>query len=311
MFSCVCHNAPTLRSADSRLLARRSFLAGLAGLSLAACQKSSSPVAPADGQWRDLSFPAPDEQRALVLVPPSPRPLPVLVALHGRGESGRGLEVGAKAWRDDYHLSKLDERLRTGSLTRADLGEMVLEDRLGRLNDSLEKNPYEGLVVACPYTPDLKDRSSKGAAPFAQFIRDGLLPRVQTESKSITSRDATGIDGVSMGGRLALLVGFMHADIFGAVGALQPAIKVEEAEMFAMMAKRATHDKKVAIRLVSSEGDPFLAAVRALSKALEDVGVQHDLVVTPGPHDYAWNRGPGGAEMLLWHERVLRGLPGP
>jgi enterochelin esterase-like enzyme len=134
---------------------------------------------------------------------------------------------------------------------------------------------------------------------------------VQTESKSVTTREARGIDGVSMGGRLALLVGFMHADIFGAVGALQPAIKVEEAEMFALMAKRATYGKKLAIRLVSSEGDPFLAAVRALSKALEAVSVQHDLVVTPGPHDYVWNRGPGGAEMLLWHERVLRGLPGP
>ena len=77
------------------------------------------------------------------------------------------------------------------------------------------------------------------------------------------------------------------------------------------MAKRATYNKKLAIRLVSSDGDPFLAAVRALTKALEAVNVPHDLVVTPGPHDYAWNRGPGGAEMLLWQERVLRGLPGP
>ena len=310
-FSLVCHNGRTLRSTDSRLLTRRPFLAGLAGLSLTACQKSSSPMAPPNDHWRDLSFPAPDEQRALVLVPPSPRPLPVLVALHGRGESGRGLEVGAKAWRNDYNLDQLDEKLRTGSLTSGDLGDMVLDARLGRLNDSLKKNPYEGLVVACPYTPDLKDRSAKGAASFAQFVRDSLLPRAQTESKSLTTREATGIDGVSMGGRLALLVGFMHADIFGAVGALQPAIKVDEAEMFALMAKRATHDKKIDIRLVSSEGDPFLAAVRALSKALEDVNVKHDLVVTPGPHDYAWNRGPGGVEMLLWHERVLRGLPGP
>jgi len=300
-----------LHPSKSFLLRRRSFFTGIIGVSLASCQKSSSPVAPADARWRDLSFPAPDEQRALTLVPPSPRPLPVLVALHGRGESGRGLEVGAKAWRDDYGLDKLDARLRAGSLTRADLGEMVLEERLGRLNGSLRKNPYEGLVVACPYTPDLKDRSAKGAASFAQFVRESLLPRVQAESKCLTTREATGIDGVSMGGRLALLVGFLHADIFGAVGALQPAIKVEEAEMLAMMAKRATSGKKIAIRLVSSEGDPFLTAVRALSKALDDVAVAHDLVVTPGPHDYAWNRGPGGAEMLLWHERVLRGLPGP
>ncbi len=304
------HDVSTLHS-TRQIIPRRAFLAGVAGCSLAACQKSSSPVAPEAGRWRDLSFPPPEEQRSLVLVPPSSAPLPLLVALHGRGESGRGLEVGAKAWRDDYGLDKLDACLRAGALTRADLGDMVLDDRLGKLNDSLKKNSYTGLVVACPYTPDLKDRSAKGSAPFAQFVRESLLPRVQSESKHPVTRESTGIDGVSMGGRLALLVGFLHADIFGAVGALQPAIKVEEAEMFALMAKRATHDKKLSIRLVSSEKDPFLAAVQALSKAFDAENVKHDLVVTPGPHDYAWNRGPGGAEMLLWHERVLRGLPGP
>lgn len=244
-------------------------------------------------------------------MPPSPQPLPVLVALHGRGESGRGLEVGAKAWRDDYSLDKLDLRLREGPLTRADLGDMVFDERLGKINASLKSYPYEGLVVACPHTPDLKDRSKQGAAPFAKFVRESLLPRVHTESKSLDTRRSTGIDGVSMGGRLALLVGFTYPDVFGSIGALQPAIKVEEAEMFAEMAAGATLDKKTALRLVSSEGDPFLAAVRALSKALESVNVQHELIVTPGPHDYAWNRGPGGVEMLLWHERVLRGRPAP
>lgn len=306
----LCQHAPTLHSTKTTL-PRRSFIAGLVGCSLAACKKSSSPVAAADGPWRDLSFPPPDEQRALVLVPPSPAPLPLLVALHGRGESGRGLEVGAKAWRDDYGLDKLDAQLRAGALTRSDLADMVVDDRLGKLNDSLKKSPYTGLVVACPYTPDLTDRSAKGAAPFARFVRESLLPRVQTESKCLTARESTGIDGVSMGGRLALLVGLMHADIFGAVGALQPAIKVEEAEMFALMAKRATFNQKLSIRLVSSEKDPFLAAVQALSQAFQVEKIPHELIITPGPHDYAWNRGPGGAEMLLWHERVLRGLPGP
>jgi len=311
IFRFIWQTARTLHPTESFLLSRRELLAGLAGLALSSCQKSTSPAAPADGRWRELSFPPPEEQRALLLAPPSSRPLPVLIALHGRGESGRGLDVGARAWRDDYGLDKLDEDLRTGSLTTANFGEMVRPERLSRIHQSLKKDAYEGLVVACPYTPDLKDRSANGSAPFARFIRESLLPRVQSESKCQSTRDATGIDGVSMGGRLALLVGFLHADVFGAVGALQPAIKVEEAPMFASMAKRATHTKKLAIRLVSSDEDPFLAAVRALSKAMEDLSVPHDLVVTPGPHDYAWNRGPGGVEMLLWHERVLRGLPGP
>ena len=43
--------------------------------------------------------------------------------------------------------------------------------------------------------------------------------------------------------------------------------------------------------------------------ALNAEHVAHEFVVVAGPHDYAFNRGPGGIEMLLWHDRVLRGEP--
>ncbi|MDI1448955.1 alpha/beta hydrolase-fold protein [Polyangium sp. 6x1] len=289
---------------------RRRALLGLAAFSLGACRKQTPPP-PADGlRWKDLAF-TPEEQRALVLAPPSTRPLPVLVALHGRGESGRGLEVGAFAWRDDYGLDRIDRRLSAPPLTGADLEGFFRPERLAQMNDSLTKQPYEGLVVACPYTPVVADRSEKGAVPFGRFVTDVLLPRVRAEAKASSDRAATGIDGVSMGGRLALFVGFAFPEIFGAVGALQPALKPEEAPHFAKLARAAMDRQPFALRLVSSDADPFLPAVRALSAALTEVKVPHQLVVTPGPHDYAWNRGPGGAEMLLWHERVLRGLPAP
>jgi iron(III)-salmochelin esterase len=292
---------------------RRRLLLGLAALSVAACRKREPPPPLVDdGRWKDLSFEPPHEQRALVLAPPAQKkPLPVLVALHGRGESGRGLEIGAHAWRDDYGLDVLDRKLRAGALASTDLADMARSDRLARLNASLAKTPYEGLVVACPYTPLVSDRSEKGADPFARFVIDVLLPRVRAEARASSERAATGIDGVSMGGRLALFVGLLHPEVFGAVGALQPAIRPEEAPLFTRLAKAAMEKAPVGLRLVSSDGDPFLGAVRALSDALREASVPHELVVTPGPHDYAWNRGPGGAEMLLWHERVLRGLPAP
>ncbi len=290
---------------------RRRALLGLAALSLGACRKQKPP-SPIDGlRWKDITFPPPDEQRALVLVPPSPRPLPVLVALHGRGESGRGLEIGAYAWRDEYGLDRLDRRLFAPPLTGVDLEGFFRPERLAQMNDSLAKNPYEGLVVACPYTPVVADRSEKGAASFARFVMEVLLPRARAEAKASSDRAATGIDGVSMGGRLALFVGLSHPEVFGAVGALQPALKPEEAPLFARLARAAMDQKPIALRLASSDDDPFLPAVRALSAALHEVKVPHELVVTPGPHDYAWNRGPGGTEMLLWHERVMRGLPAP
>jgi len=288
---------------------RRTFL-GLASVALAGCRRERPPPPPLDDRWKDLSFPT-DEQRALLLAPRSDKPLPLLVALHGRGESGRGLEIGARAWRDDYSLDALDKKLRAQTMSAEDMGDMVQPERLARLNASLARAPYEGLVVACPYTPLVADRSPRGAEPFARFLIDKLLPRARTDAKAADARERTGIDGVSMGGRLALLVGLQHPEVFGVVGALQPAIRVEEAELFTSLARTAKARAELGLRLVSSDGDPFLPAVEALSKALRTAEIAHELVVTPGPHDYAWNRGPGGVEMLLGQERALRGLPAP
>lgn len=114
-----------------------------------------------------------------------------------------------------------------------------------------------------------------------------------------------------MGGRLALLVGLTRPDVFGAVGALQPAMKATEGAMFSALAGDAMKKNEILLRLVSSEADPFLSAIRATSETMRADGVTHEMLVVPGHHNYAWNRGPGGVEMVLWHERVLRGLRAP
>jgi iron(III)-salmochelin esterase len=298
---------------------RRASLLAIAGAALAACDRSrdraapSSPPAEPSPDWKMLDFPstagAPDGERALLFTPDGAREQPLLIALHGRGEFGRGLEAGARGWRDDYGLEAVHRRLRTPPLTAEHLGGFATAERLGRINASLAATPYRGLCVACPYTPN--HRSLSEAAPFGRWMIDHLLPRVRAESGCRADRTATGIDGVSMGGRIALLVGLSNPQVFGAVGALQPALRPDEAEMVSRHARAAMAVAPVHLRLVSSEDDPFLEAVRAVSARLRQDAVPHDLVVTPGPHDYAWNRGPGSAEMLLWHERVLRGLPAP
>ena len=137
------------------------------------------------------------------------------------------------------------------------------------------------------------------------------LARRRAETGSTADRAATGIDGVSMGGRIALFVGLSHPEVFGVVGVLQPAITVEEAPMISALAGAAMAKAKVLLRLVSSEEDPFLLAVRAASERMTSEGVPHELLVIPGTHGYEFNRGPGAAELLLWHERVQRGLKGP
>ena len=47
--------------------------------------------------------------------------------------------------------------------------------------------------------------------------------------------------------------------------------------------------------------------IGALHRELTRAGEPHEHLVVPGPHDYPFNRGPGAIEMLLWHDRQLRG----
>jgi enterochelin esterase-like enzyme len=256
-------------------------------------------------------------EKALAIVPRWGEPgerFPVLVALHGRGEAVRGMDVGARGWMQDYGLGKTIARLRSPPLTRDDLKGFVDEARLARINASLAERPFRGLVIVCPWVPDLvneRDRTNLDAPlPFGRFVVETLLPRIWDETPSLRDAASTGIDGVSLGGRVSLVVGLAHASSFGAVAALQPAIQENEPPALARRAKEAVGDaRRLKLRIVTSDQDYFRGAIAGLHVALKAEGIEHEHLVIPGPHDYAFNRGPGGVEMLLWHDRVLRGEP--
>jgi hypothetical protein len=313
-------------------LTRRALLGGVAVASVARCSRSEpKATAPAasDSAGRpprepgaidqvDFDFPstAVGPEKAVALVPAWGKRgerFPVLVALHGRGEAVRGAAVGAHAWVSDYELGRTIARLRSPPLTRDDFQGFVNDDRLARINASLAERPFRGLVVACPWVPDVlsdKDRGSLDAPlPFGTFVVDQLLPRVLAETPAQTDPPAVGIDGVSLGGRAALVVGLEHADRFAALGTLQAAIQDGEVPSLARRARQALDGGQRHFRLLTSNQDYFQQTIAALHAALDAQGVPHEFVVVPGPHDYAFNRGPGGIEMLLWHDRVLRGEP--
>ncbi len=184
--------------------------------------------------------------------------------------------------------------------------------RLERINRSLAQHPYRGLIVVCPYTPDILagSRPLTAAQPFARFVVDELLPRVRRETPALGDARSTGIDGVSLGGRASLLVGLERAGSFGAVASLQAAFDSADAPAVTLLARVAREQNPgLRLRLLTSDGDYFLNANRALSAALDAAHIEHQLDVVPGPHDYDFNRGPGVYEMLLFHDRALRGEP--
>ena len=311
------------------MLSRRACISGLAALALGANSLGCSRRA----QATDKGAPSADTseirlhersfdrdhggpQKVVVLVPSwasSDDRLPLLIALHGRGESHRGLDVGAWAWVRDYWLHRSAARLWTPPLRSEDMQGLASPTELARINESLRVQPWQGLVVACPFTTDILGGGDLDAAgPFASFLADHLIQQIRAEFPVVASREATGIDGVSLGGRMALLAAASRPEVFGAVGTLQAAFRTHEVDGVAARVKRAWQEPvhPQALRILTSHDDPFRPTLERLADALRSASVDAHYRSIAGPHDYAFNRGPGGVEMLLWHDRVLRGRDG-
>jgi hypothetical protein len=251
---------------------------------------------------------------AVVVVPEraADERFPILLTFHGMGEARKGPEKGARGWIDDYWLYKALDRLQHPPLTAADLQGFADPERLAKLNAALAKDPYRGLIIVNSYTPDMLrgDEPFSKIPPLAKFAVEELLSRARRETPAIGTPQTTGIDGISLGGRASLSIGLRNPEAFAAVSGLQPAFDMDNAGPVATRAALA-HQKNPALsfRLLTSDGDYFLGSTKAISAAMKQAGVPHTLVIVPGPHDYPFNRGPAVYEMLLHHDRVLRGLP--
>ena len=247
--------------------------------------------------------------RAVVVVPSwrkADEKLPVLIALHGRGEANKGPIEGVMGWPRDYALLRAIERLCAPPLTGDDYEGFFEEKRLAATNASLVTKPFQGLIVVCPYLPDVDLHKPAPMKDYGRYLLEVVMPRVRAELPALAAPAALGIDGVSLGGAVSLRVGLGNPAEFGAVGSLQAALGEEQVPELTELARAArARNPKLALRLLTSKDDYFRGAIAHLSSAWKSAKIDHDFVDVPGPHDYPFNRGPGALEMLLWHDRTL------
>jgi enterochelin esterase-like enzyme len=307
------------------VLGRRHFLASIA---LAACSRRDQATGSPPVATKLPEMPPPDapvlprgavgtqtwtfdrDGRAVVIIPSWTKPderLPVLIALHGRGEAMKGPVDGAMGWPRDYALLRAIDRVCQPPLTSADFEGFVEPPHLAETNASLAAKPFQGVIVVCPYLPDVDLHGSlRGIKDYGRYLLETVLPRVRAELPASSLPAATGIDGVSLGGAVALRVGLGNPDAFGAVGTLQAALGEDQVAEFTDLAKAArAKNASLKLRLLTSKEDYFRSAISHTSASWKAAGVDHDFTDVPGPHDYPFNRGPGAIEMLLWHDRVL------
>jgi len=247
--------------------------------------------------------------RAVSIVPAWIKPgerMPMLLALHGRGEATKGPDLGVMGWPKDYALLRAIERVCAPPLTTEDFEGFVEPKRLSEHNDALTKRPFTGLVIVCPYSPDVDLRKPPEIREYSDYVVHTVVARAKKELPVLGTPSSIGIDGVSLGGALSLRIGLGNPEAFGAVGTLQAAIGMDQVPEFTELARAArAKNPSLKLRLVTSSKDYFKAAIKSMSSAWRDAHVEHDFEDLPGPHDYPFNRGPGSIEMLLWHDRVL------
>lgn len=277
---------------------RRAFLLASGGLALS-CRRRSEAAEPAPYAFDVRDWEMPGDRRCVVLVPRAQgaERFPLLIALHGMGET-TSPRKGAYGWLESYALGRTLDRVAHPPLEPADFHALVTPARLADLNAQLGKRRFSGLVIACPYLP--RDTSY---VDYASWLNEQLLPRLRAETPVLGTAASTGIDGVSYGGITALRVGLDHPESFGAIGALQPAV-VNDVDLLAEECARKLAGRP--LRIVTSTDDAFRPGLEALDAALTRRSIAHEFFVSEGPHDYVWNQGPGGIEMVVWHDRTLK-----
>lgn len=159
------------------------------------------------GKWEKKTYYSQTAERKTsvnVLLPPGyneKTSYPVLYLLHGYWEN------------EDW-------------MTSAEIG---LQKMLGNLVD---QGKSESMIVVSPYIY-CNNKQKKCSATdwenslsydnFKNDLLTDLMPFIEEQYSVKKGRESTAVTGFSMGGRVALQIGFSHSDLFGYIGAACPA----------------------------------------------------------------------------------------
>lgn len=247
-------------------------------------------------------------QRMTLVIPQKILPssnLSLLVLLHGLGETG-DQRLGAFAWLERYGLASSISRLVHAPVVRTSKRGDLTADHLRAVNADLAASPFNGFVIACPYTPNVNRAPNLKTAldGYADWITDVVIPAARREAAVTTDSTRIAIDGCSLGGFVAIEVFLRKPLAFGALGTVQAAIGAHRAAPYAdRLAKLIQDHGPRSIHIETSSADPFREANEALAAELTTRRVTHETIVLPGPHDQPWLREVGTLEMLRWHDR--------
>jgi len=137
---------------------------------------------------------------------------------------------------------------------------------------------HAGAARADELTPtvDPRRRTGGGGACYAQFVIDELKPYVDAHYRTRPDRDHTGTGGASLGGLIALYLGFSQPQVFGRIMAMSPSLWWDRRELL----QRLRTDTrllplKIWLDAGTDEGGGTLQNLRMLKNALLRRGWRH------------------------------------
>lgn len=232
------------------------------------------------------------------------RKFPLVIAFGGMGECMKTPQQGSLAWIAYYKADEAIAALAKSRLESSDFRGLVNERQLEDFNGRLQSCPYDGLILACPYSPVLKPGDVLELPEFEAFVIKELVPALQRRYRVAPGR--IGVDGVSMGGARSMYYGFKYPEIFSSIGSVQGAFGPYLKVYRELVQKNRDKLKGIPVQLVTSDRDHMAPSVAQLHRILQDAGVVHRYLLLTGPHDYIFNQGPGSLALLVFHNQALR-----
>jgi len=305
------------------VVSRRTFALSLAALSSTGLSRLARAQTLPDGEeaqqvspppclefklmsWAKTSFFYDGYSTAVVAIPkglPEGARLPLVVLLPGGHHNGQRHDKGCWGWWYEYKLGETETALRRGHLTNKDFWGQGRPHEIEQFNAYLEATPYRGAVIVTPWVVGRQLDPAPHGAMVAAFLRD-LVARARNELPVLDTREATGLGGMSSGGLWAIHAGSACSDLFGTLVATQPFTEELVKPLRAAVNARAMPQR---LRLVTSEADHQREPTLALSQALREDKIEHELYEYLGAHSAAFAAGPGGLDAMLTFDRALRG----
>lgn len=230
---------------------------------------------------------------------------PLIIAFSGAGECAKPPRSGAMAWMHYYKLDEAVNALAGVQLGITDFRGLVKPEELESYNSMLRQKPFQGVIVACPYSPLLSMGRPLEDPDYEAYVIEELLPTLMARYR--VAKGKVGVDGVSMGGARSMYYGFKYPQVFASIGSVQGAFGPYLDTYEAYLKRNAAAIRGRRIQLITSDGDSMRTSVQKMHQLLLTYEIPHTYLRMTGPHDYIFNQGPGSIGLLVFHDGVLNG----